>query len=421
MLRAELVSRFRAGERLPSERQLAATFNVSPVTIARVLRQLGEEGVVYRVPSSGTYLCDNARGTEENTSDTDGAGRVAKHADIPSVSRSTEGAISLKTLIVAKLQSLALEIPGRWTHDIMSAVERAIQQEGGSTTIMDVDFGGAAELVQRIKGHVEQSGINSIVILSDGFSPDQKFDLSTLRENPWAYSRLNRPFPIVDAGLSSLPNPMFDSVGIDGLQGVHSATRYLVGLGHRRLAFVGPHPTQQDWVAERVSGFELAARASGLTRENGGIELIFSDPEASNYREDPTMPGYACGADAARRLFGSDLRTAIVAANDNVAMAVWDAAIEHGLNVPGDLSIIGYDDRKASGMRGLTTIHPPIVSLGSEAAKRVIALHQGLQDISSRARILVAPTLIVRASTRPPRTAISRSEGQAGTTTAKSI
>ncbi|HSL57723.1 MAG TPA: LacI family DNA-binding transcriptional regulator [Acidimicrobiales bacterium] len=185
--------------------------------------------------------------------------------------------------------------------------------------------------------------------------------------------------------------PSFPSVTIDNVAGATAAVEHLVELGHRHIAFVGDvddNPLGFAVPELRRSSYRAVLDRHGLTRvaawEVGGRFSIQG------------------GTDAGHELLALDPRpTAIFAASDEMAMGVLVAARELGLAVPGDLSVVGFDDHDAAGPLGLTTVRQLPLAHGAAAAGFLLDVIAGTADHLERWE---APTeLIRRASTAPPR------------------
>jgi LacI family transcriptional regulator len=182
------------------------------------------------------------------------------------------------------------------------------------------------------------------------------------------------------------------TVRIDDRQAAFDMTRHLIALGHRRLGFVLGNPDQSA-SAERLRGFEAAvaaADAPGLTTQ--------------------VVPGdfsYASGLIAGERLLGSALPpSAIFASNDDMAAAIISVAHRRRLDVPGDLSVVGFDDTTAAVTLWppLTTIRQPVRLLAAEALQLLIrAMRAGSASPDARpAARLLEHAVIERESTAPP-------------------
>jgi LacI family transcriptional regulator len=170
--------------------------------------------------------------------------------------------------------------------------------------------------------------------------------------------------------------------------GAKAATDHLLALGHRRIAFVtGP----RGWAAteERLEGYHAALAAAGVLPAS---ELIV---EGGDWE----IPS---GHEAAVRLFELGERpTAIFASNDNMAVGVLRAAREHGITVPDDLSVVGFDDAVLAPIvtPALTTVRQPLAELGRTAVSLLMRMldRQRVEAL----RVELATRLVVRSSTGP--------------------
>lgn len=189
------------------------------------------------------------------------------------------------------------------------------------------------------------------------------------------------PFVMIDA-TADVQGP---TVSIDQFEGAAMATRHLVSLGHQRLLHVGGPPGWSD-ARLRREGFESVVRRGGL----------------------PTLPGYQgdwsarSGYDVTRRALADGLEfTAVFASNDQMALGVLAALKESGLDVPGQVSVVGFDDTPESAFYDppLTTVAQNFALLGRRSMKELIRL---IKEPGSRERHLVFEArLIVRATTAP--------------------
>ncbi len=199
------------------------------------------------------------------------------------------------------------------------------------------------------------------------------------------------PVPVVfidvhSEAIAGLPRVLGDDVA-----GGAQAARHLVELGHREIAFIGD-------AAENPFGFTSSRdRQLGVTGElaRAGIEL----------RPDWVGLGahgrYEARDLAYRMLAREDRPTAIVAASDTQALGVVAAARELGLHVPDDLSVIGYDDIEAADYVGLTTVRQQLFESGRLGAEILLAEIDGRSAEPPVAEL--APELVVRSTTRPPK------------------
>lgn len=183
-------------------------------------------------------------------------------------------------------------------------------------------------------------------------------------------------------------DPDIPAVSASHRAGAKAATDHLLALGHRRIAHVsGP----RGWAAteERIEGYQAALAASGaLPSPELLVEGDFESPS-----------GYEAGQ---RLLNLPDPPTAIFASNDNMAFGVLQAARERELSVPGQLSVVGFDDAELSQMvtPRLTTVRQPLAELGRTAVNLLMRLLDG-QRVEAL-RVELATRLVVRDSTAPP-------------------
>ena len=164
------------------------------------------------------------------------------------------------------------------------------------------------------------------------------------------------------------------------------AVKHLADLGHRRIAMVDGG--SGAGAAERRSGYEAAMRMLGLG------DLI--DVVTGDYTEEGGYSG-------AQLLLRRDPRpTAIFAGNDLAAVGTLNAIEEAGLEVPADVSLVGYDNTALASLRhiSLTTVHQPRRQIGEMAMKAVL---RRIERNGARARRLVLePHLVSRQTTAPP-------------------
>jgi LacI family transcriptional regulator len=188
---------------------------------------------------------------------------------------------------------------------------------------------------------------------------------------------------VVLCGRPTVPETDAVALDFDDHWGAREATRHLLGLGHRRIACV-QGPAGNSTARARLAGYREAMTAAGLEPQitPGGFD-----------RES--------GREAALRLLAGESRpTAVLAANDLAAFGVLAAARDHGLRVPDDLSVIGYDDIAfaADAFPALTTVRLPLVEAGSRAG-RVAA---GLVPTAGGTVHTLRPEVILRDSAAPP-------------------
>jgi LacI family transcriptional regulator len=201
---------------------------------------------------------------------------------------------------------------------------------------------------------------------------------------PDQLERLSRQVPIVT--LAGVQTPTTTNVGGDNVAGMRELARHLVlDHGLRTLAYLGGHANSPDSIT-RHAAFSAAVTAHGATFTDG--------PQwQGNYFA-------AGGAQVIERLLseGADLPEAIACANDQSALGVVHALTQHGLDVPGDIAVTGFDDIPvARHLRPLlTTVRQPIQQLGATAFESLYAMV--CHGEAAGRNIMLPTTLIPRES-----------------------
>jgi len=191
------------------------------------------------------------------------------------------------------------------------------------------------------------------------------------------------PIPVVMVGPATLPPPLH-AVSVDQYGGARLAVRHLLDLGHRSVVHLaGP----LDWIdaRRRIDGWRDELAVAGVEAP----EPIGGDWSAAR--------GYAVG----RELVAGGAPSAVFAANDQLALGLLRAFAEAGVRVPGDVSVVGFDDVEGSAhfYPPLTTVRQEFGTLGRSCMAVLVSVLGG-EDPEP---VLVAPSLVVRASSGPPR------------------
>jgi DNA-binding LacI/PurR family transcriptional regulator len=199
----------------------------------------------------------------------------------------------------------------------------------------------------------------------------------------------SRAIPVVVLDPTGEPGHATPSVGAGNWTGGLTATRHLLGLGHRRIAAItGPSRVLSS--RARLDGYRAAMDAAGTPVDP---RLIC---EGDFHAKD--------GLEYGRRLLRlPDPPTAIVTGNDLQALGVYQAAAEADQRIPRDLSVVGFDDLPITQWTSppLTTIRQPLAEMAATATEMAIALARG--QAPPQERIEFATRLIIRKSTAPPR------------------
>jgi LacI family transcriptional regulator len=179
------------------------------------------------------------------------------------------------------------------------------------------------------------------------------------------------------------------------MKAMREMTLYPIEQGHSRIAFIKGQPTQTA-SGQRLAGFEAAMEESGIEVDPAlVVQGYFS---------------YKSGLEAAEKLLARKrLPTAIFASNDDMAAAAISVAHRRGLDVPNDLSVVGFDDTPVATTvwPELTTIRQPIAAMAEAAINLLLHKIRRPKDRHAQAAVdhLVPYVLVKRDSVAPPRKA----------------
>ena len=200
-----------------------------------------------------------------------------------------------------------------------------------------------------------------------------------------------RGIPLVVLDPTGEPLHETPSVGATNWSGGLAATRHLLGLGHRRIAMISGPP---EWpcCCARLDGYRAAMDSAGVPVDPDLVRVstLYVEGGLRDGRELLRLP---------------DPPTAVFTANDLQAFGMYEAAREAGLRIPGDLSVIGFDDLSFTQWAGppMTTVRQPLFQMGATAARLILTLAGGERLANPRTEL--ATTLVIRQSTGPPRAA----------------
>ncbi len=198
--------------------------------------------------------------------------------------------------------------------------------------------------------------------------------------------------PIVLQG--TLSEAVVPSVDVDNHVGAQDAVEHLISLGHRQVACITNAPLAYTAAADRVAGYRAALREAGLT----------ADPTLLAEGDFDAASGHRAMADLLSR--GRPF-SAVFVASDTVAVGAIAALRQAGLDVPGDVSVVGFDDVPLAAYFDppLTTIHLPAFELGATAGQVLV---DSVRGGAVAFQTTLATTLVVRASTSPYRAGTRR-------------
>lgn len=251
------------------------------------------------------------------------------------------------------------------------------QRQGVQITLVRCGDGEAAELetVRRLV----QGGADGVIL------PPPHSESSALQA---ALARAGLPVAVVAAGL---PPKGVICVRVDDRRAAYDMARHLLDLGHRHLGVVGGHPDQTS-SSERMRGIQAALDETEATR------LSFA----------PGLFDFPSGLTAAEVLLDAPLRpTAVFALNDDMAAAVISVAHRRGLDVPRDLTVVGFDDTTLAVTLWppLTTVRQPVRAMAGRAAELLVRRLRSVATPAGEAASVdetLPHALVERQSAAPP-------------------
>jgi LacI family transcriptional regulator len=200
------------------------------------------------------------------------------------------------------------------------------------------------------------------------------------------FSRRHIPLVFLDG---STLGPGVSSVSLDYTGGVDMAMEHLIGLGHQRIAFISG-PLRLGAAQTRLRAFKKVQKREDLAEHP---QLI----QEGNHRVDG-------GREAMLRILDSGVRpTAVLASNDLTAIGAMGAIHERGLNIPGDISVIGFDNIQLSAhtMPSLSTVNAPRAQVANAAFHALLDARKPGGKLAPGTRHQVKTSLVVRDSTGP--------------------
>ena len=289
----------------------------------------------------------------------------------------------------------------------MNATARTLSLGRSTAVGVLVPFVTTHSAIERLRGVVAQLARHGQrrydLLLFDVEAPEQRADaMRELADRNRIAGLLVVSLPIYDheidalqrddlpAVLLDVTHPRLPRVVIDNAHGGELAAAHLLGKGHQRIGFVGDHPTN----AYGFTSSEDRRRGFHAELARAGLEL---DPRLERFARHGREEAGACATELLRL---ASPPTAIFAASDDQAVGVIDAANAVGVEVPGDLSVIGFDDIEIARYVGLTTVAQPLEASGRRAAELLLAQIEGWAAAAEKLQceLIVRETTAVRGS-----------------------
>ena len=264
---------------------------------------------------------------------------------------------------------IASNLQNPFFFDIFRALETDAQAHGFEVVVANTDY-DSEHLVRCVRLMIGRRVAGLAVIVSE-MDPQLIVEL--------AASKLRVVFYDVGTAGRSMSN-----IRVNYRRGIERVVEYLHSLGHRRLAFVGHH----------------AALGPMSEREKAFVETVSKYSPGTEWRTVANEDSFAGGQNAARELLSSEFRpTALICVNDVMAFGVLREVREHGLRVPEDISVTGFDNIKLAEFSypSLTTLHIPRDRIGHLAFGMLVP--ESARGTSPGREIVIEPELVLRDST----------------------
>lgn len=342
--------RYRAGDQMPTEHEIAEQYGVSRQTVRQTFGELEREGRIYRVQGKGTFV------------------------SVPPAAPALEGPAAVKTVGLV------------------------------TTYISDYIF---PHIVRGAEAVLRERGYRMLLSSTDNDKREEKLSLEQMRSEPLSgliveptrsaesnsnlglylaldYNRI--PYVMINERYPELSCPV---IKVNDEGGTFQATDHLIRLGHRRLA--GFFKVDDLQGVNRLKGFLRAHQEHGVALAPEAVVHYTTETKA----HEPYRAAMAL-------LERPDRPTAFVCYNDELAVKLLEAIRQAGLRVPEQVSIVGFDDSAyatATEVK-LTTLTHPKFEMGALAAEWIIGMIEG-RPLAQLEHIF-EPELIVRDSTSEP-------------------
>ncbi|OPH59969.1 LacI family transcriptional regulator [Paenibacillus ferrarius] len=278
-------------------------------------------------------------------------------------------------LVNKRTQTIGVLFPhvsSSFSSDILHGIEEIAQEKGFSVIVCNT-----AEEGKRTMKYLQvlrEKQVDGIVFTSEVLKDEYFQAIKEMR------------VPVILVNTMSQKH-MIPYVKVDDHQAAYHATDYLIQKGHREIAMISGSTKDRIAGLPRLEGYRQALA-------DNGIEYI----ESRVANGDFNLEG---GTEAMKKLLAeAPPFTALFAASDEMAIGAMNVAMERGLKIPDDLSIIGYDDLKFARMvyPPLTTIHQPLTMMGRMASEKLIALIE--EDSTQVSSSIVSHHLVERQTVR---------------------
>lgn len=295
------------GSKLPTLRKIADEFAVSTMTVRQAIRMLELEGHVYRIPGVGAFVRPQAP------------------------TRSTTQRM---------LAFAASDLASAFEMGIARGIEKACQKRGWSIQILDAQHD--VEIEKRNMRRLPDAGSEGAMILPTWGNNRCVEALFRLQQTGFPLVLVDR----IPAGLQA------DLVESDHAEGAYIATRHLLAHGHRRVFMLTPPPLVSS-IAARIQGYERALLEANIEPQPEWKVWLNLELQASAFEQHRRwLGGYTAMMPVLKK---ATMPVAVFAVDPYTAWGVYEACRELGLQIPQDVSVVGFDESEIT-----QAMRPPI-------------------------------------------------------------
>ncbi|HEX6337467.1 MAG TPA: LacI family DNA-binding transcriptional regulator [Jiangellaceae bacterium] len=327
-------------------------------------------------------------------------GAIAKEAgvSVPTVSRVLNGRTDVAPQTRARVEELLRSRGYRRRPSRSRTRARLID-----LVFPDLDSPWAVEILRGVEDVTHAAGVGTVVSATHRRAEPARQWLHNLRarasdgvilvtstlESPLLTELQRHDIPLVAVDPVGGPTLEAPTIGATNWAGGLAAMEHVLALGHRRIGIIAG-PPEVLCSRARLDGYRAALAAAGVDSDDVPVE----EGDFSN------QSGFDCARTLLTMAPGPP--TAIVASSDQMAFGAYEALRQHGLRIPDDVTVVGFDDLPESRWSSppLTTVRQPLAEMGALAARTVLRLAAG-EDVDSP-RVELATSLIERESSAPP-------------------
>jgi LacI family transcriptional regulator len=285
---------------------------------------------------------------------------------------------SLRTKRTDTLGVVLVSLRSTFHARLLGGIESAAQERefGALLAISNHDFSVEKQRVELLL----EKGIDGLIVAP---APSQ--------ESTAYYERLIEDGVKIVFIDRDVPGLNVDAVSTDNELGGYLAAKHLIGRGRKSIAFLLPSSTESTSARGRLDGWTRALQEVGM---KPSIVLGSDVPDQETDEEYASLAVKSYLSSKRHRF------DALFAAHDGLAFGAVNALAQEGLSVPDDVAVVGFDDQDSSGFfqPPLTTIRQPAELIGREAVRVLFREFSEPSGNEPRQRILLDPTLVVRAS-----------------------